>query len=476
MNSVVQQRARMVVAAWFVVLLVGGSQRAFAQERAGDGLGIDPLAAVRLRASTEPARPYVHQAFTLRLEIEVDADFARDHLAPPSARRLDVPFLVWTQRERGGAAGIELLTARPGPEATLSIAVDGRTGRAALARAGAVMRYALDLRLRATRTDARLAPRVELVWAERFETDLFGGRRPIGPQRASIAADWEGLDLRELPSAGAPPGFEGLVGAFELTAVSHAPERVRAGDGFEVRVVVRGDAEPERLAERAPRLVRERGYHALGALAEPLADGCAHLFEVVAVPSGAPAELAFELDVFEPDTGYRTLRVELDQPERVDLRIAAGALTDGPAHGEGAGAGAQDVDGRWLWPSAIAAASALLAIAFLLHHRRRRPSADPVRERARDAARAATDPWAGLVAYLAVRPGVPPGTADGAGLQRALVEAGVERDLAARVERGVRAATAARFGGGRAPDGARDLLSELEASEFEFERSPDRAR
>ena len=433
--------------------------------------------AVRARAWTQPSQPFVGQPFTLFVEVEVDDAFARAGLVQPSARALDVPLLVWSgvDAERDDLVALDRVPALDG--ASASIAFDGVTARSRVEVAPGASRDASPLgqtrpvvversttaRAFVARTpDAQFAPLVEFAWARRFETDLFGDRRPVEVERESLALALEDFAVRALPDEGRPPGFDGPVGAFELDAEAVAlPATLREGDAFEVVVVVRGGTDAWRDGGRGPRLVEGRGYHARGVLEEPRDDGRALRFELVAVPTAQEPLLGFRFDAFDPERGYRTLAVDLEQPERIDLALAATRSATRSAAPSTASEDDASALVRWLVP--VGAAFVVFAFALVVR-RRARASVDPSRAAARAAAAGANEPWSALVAYLLVRPGVPPGTVDGSGLATALERAGLDAELAQRVEAGVRAFTATRFGGDAPPAGAKALLDEVEGA------------
>lgn len=474
-------------------LAAGGSQ-----DTASTGSGRADVEAsvddhLRLVPSLDPAVPFVLEPFTLRLELLVERAFLDERVIAPSLRALDVPALLWTglgdgagssggsndvlNRDPSGSGIVRLPAA--GHDARLSVALDGVTG---LARRdpdreidGALWAvFAVELQLRADRPDAlaALAPRAQLATAEQFRTDLFGERLPLDRRDLEVRADadWR-PELRALPTQGAPAGFEGVVGEFELDVADVRPMEVAVNDAFEVDLHVRGERNLDLVRVSPPRSGADPSYHLLGVRARALPQVLEFTYEFVALGSGSASGPRFELDVFEPGVGYRTLAVTAKapsvladtggDPDRSVSTASSGLAEARDAHSsetEEAGASTH-VD-----PARIALLAAVLAIFvgggawLVLRTRSRRAAGDPLAAEAEALARAASGPWRALGAFVRTRLALPAAAEQGDGVAAALVGAGVAAQLAQRVEVGLTTATAARFSQAPLPTGGGDLL------------------
>ncbi|QDU85055.1 hypothetical protein Pla163_21800 [Planctomycetes bacterium Pla163] len=433
---------------------------------------------VRLLASLDPAEPFVFEPFTLRLELLVERSFLDERVIAPSLRVLDVPALVWTGVGDavgldGRADGGELVRLpSESDEARLSIALDGVTASARRdadreldGATWAVFAVELELRADGPAALADLAPRAELAVADHFRTDLFGERVPLDRRAVLVRADaaWRPL-LRPLPTDGAPLGFEGVVGAFELEGGDVRPGEVEVDAKFEVGLRVVGERNLDLVRRAPPRPVDDTDVHFLGVRARTESDALELTYEFVAVAAGPRRPLEFELDLFEPGAGYRTLAASVQMPVVLPGPNGAGGAdvpgardAEVPAEHHGSEPAGDD-DG----PFALLAVAAfgLLVVAGVLvaRARSRRTPVDPRVLAADEAARAANGAWPALGAYVRTRLDLPAAAEQGHGVALALVGAGVEVELAQRVEDGLGAATAARFSGARVPDGGEALL------------------
>jgi hypothetical protein len=71
-----------------------------------------------------------------------------------------------------------------------------------------------------------------------FSDRFFGGRRGAA-QRYVVPSNALAINVKDLPQAGKPPGFSGLVGAFKLVADA-SPKDVSVGDPITLRIVLTG--------------------------------------------------------------------------------------------------------------------------------------------------------------------------------------------------------------------------------------------
>jgi hypothetical protein len=437
---------------------------------------------VRLLVSSDPPSPFLSEPFTLRLELLVERSFLDERVIAPSLRVLDVPALLWTGladgTDRDGRAADDGLVRLPNEndDARLSIALDGVT---ALARreadrelGGATWAaFVVEMDFRAGDIDAlaQLAPRAELATSDHFRTDLFGERVPLDRRAVLVraAGEWRPT-LRPLPKDGAPPGFEGVVGAFELEGGAVRPGEVEVDATFEVDLRVVGARSLDLVRRAPPRPVDDPNVHLLGVRERTQSAALELTYEFVAVAAGPARPLRFELDLFEPGVGYRTLEASVRMPTVLAGPDGAGGTSAfderaAAASGDGHDAGTAEDDDVRLALIAAAAAAALLVLGGLLvrRERSRRSAVDPRVLAAEEAARAASGAWPALGVYVRTRLDLPAAAEQGRGVAVALVGAGVEAELARRVEDGLGAATAARFSGAPAPAGGDALLDEL---------------
>ena len=71
-----------------------------------------------------------------------------------------------------------------------------------------------------------------------FSDRFFGGRRGAA-QRYVVPSNTLTLNVKDLPTAGRPPGFSGLVGVFKMVAEA-SPKDVSVGDPITLRIVLTG--------------------------------------------------------------------------------------------------------------------------------------------------------------------------------------------------------------------------------------------
>lgn len=433
---------------------------------AEDGLPPEALVQVAIEGPAGPV--YVHQPFTLTLRVQVDEEGFDRHVVPLFRRAMDVPIQVLASaleprdglRLLGGAEAAEA----PGPTFALGdrvVAAD-RVGHATTPEGR--RRTVLELRRSfvADRAGAYTfpAPSVRLAYAERVERDFLGNRIATTSRPVVVEGAPTELEVRALPEAGRPPGFVDAVGAFEVDArrLEAAPPTVR------LRLAIRGRGNLADLTP--PPLDGLEGFRLLG-LRDETRNGertlTADLVETGETATEIPpVPFAF----FDPYATPPTFRVVETPP----LPLAAGPeLPPEPK------ANAVPEFERF-GPAVALALLILVVVLFFLLWRGRAPEAPrSTLEPAIDAARlrgareamqqALEDPGRDLetvwVELLAAWLGVPPPAVIDAELAARLEDAGLDSEVARRVERSVVALVASRYGG-TAAEGTRAEVAALQ--------------
>ncbi|MEM1116469.1 MAG: BatD family protein, partial [Bacteroidota bacterium] len=194
----------------------------------------------------------------------------------------------------------------------------------------------------------------ELELAEmRFDVDLLRtttrgfGADPFAPffspfssryDEEEVTAPAATITVRPLPD-GAPPGFGGAVGQFELETVVDE-RQVEAGEAVEVRATISGTGNTATL--RAPQIEPPRGVDAYAPradrevfrTAEPLRGVAVFAYTLVPQGGGVFEVPAAPWSYFDPADGqYKTLRTEAVEITALgpSLAEAAAADPDGPA-------------------------------------------------------------------------------------------------------------------------------------------------
>lgn len=321
-----------------------------------------------------PAAPvYVQQRVPLVVRIGYDAAFCREFAIPLFQQRLDQPFLVvlpWQQAREDRA-----VTLREGPADGVRVAVGDRVQRFAPAgeRTQDGRRYTL-LELRAdwlplAGGEQPIEP-VELryAFASRFEDHLLRGRQPLDRQDAEVRSARRVLQVRELPAAGRPAGFQGAVGEFTVVARASAAA-VPLGGTFTLEVEVAGPGNLDRMPPLPwPELP---GFIVQGLVEQRTPAARLGRFDVLAVREGAMAVPPVPFVFFAPvDGAYRTVQTA-PVPLRVDPAVAAlpprvAALIEADAARRAAAAALP-----W-WYYAIGGAVAVALVALVARHLARR--------------------------------------------------------------------------------------------------------
>lgn len=229
--------------------------------------------------------------------------------------------------------------------------------------------------LRAGRHALRVAVPVRLRWREAATMDRVDGRPSrvsavLAPllsglgrmRRARVApSQVRELEIVEPPAEGRPADHAGAVGRFDLEAEVE-PARVRVGEPFTLRLVVRGEGAFERVSHRLiARDERVRAYPVRARFEGRRGDGRvgAKTFEQLLVPL-EPGRLALDpltFSFFDPASGYVTrtseaLLVEVDPaPTRSYADLASAARPRPPLRarrGPTASLAPPVPDPRWL--------------------------------------------------------------------------------------------------------------------------------
>lgn len=271
-----------------------------------------------------PATPvYVQQRVPLVVRVGYDAAFCREFAIPLFQQRLDQPFLIvlpWLQGREDRAVAL-----REGPPDGVRIAVGDRVQRFAPAgeRTQDGRRYTL-LELRAdwlplAAGEQAIEP-IELryAFASRFEEHLLRGRQPLDRQDAEVRSALRVLQVRELPAAGRPAGFQGAVGEFTVVARASVAA-VPVGGTFTLELEIAGAGNLDRVPPLPwPELP---GFVVQGLVEQRTPAARIGRFDVLAVREGATAVPPVPFVFFAPaDGAYRTV-----QTAPVPLRVDAAA-------------------------------------------------------------------------------------------------------------------------------------------------------
>ena len=166
----------------------------------------------------------------------------------------------------------------------------------------------------------RVQRRTRSLFDDFFSRDLFGSNEPL-----SLESNPVKLEILPLPEENRPPGFDGAVGQFSISARIKT-EASRANQAFALRVKIEGEGNIQHLAEPKfklpesfevypPEIEQEVRYGALGLSGQKT-------YEYVAIPRRAgsfPLE-PLEISYFDPrDLTYKTAR-----SEPLTLEIAPG--------------------------------------------------------------------------------------------------------------------------------------------------------
>ncbi len=404
-----------------------------------------------------PDRAYVQQRLPFTLRIGVDAAWTASMAVPLFQQRLDQPFLVelpWLlAAEERAVEGV------PPPAGS-------RTQRVALGDRVVPFTVAAPVERDGTRYDvlewrgswlplapgtAVLAPVVvRYAYATRFEQDFVRGRVPVDRQEATVATAASALIVVAWPP-GAPPGFTGAVGSYEvLGSPSPGPLVVGATCRMELRVAGVGNL--DRIAVPPPPALA--GWLVEGVRAGPVAPASrTFTFDLVPLVAGAQAWPALPFVSFEP-TAQRYVTVAsaalpctvAPAAPELPLRPHVQAAIDRWSASERAAAAWP----LWRYALGLAALAGVASLGWWWLQRRRRHAAVVAALQQLEQAPAA-GPAAVLAAFdrvLASALGLPAWPSDGASR---LLAAGHAAAVVANVTALRARLDAARFGGASVP-------------------------
>lgn len=464
-----------------------------------------------LRAST--VRAHVGEAIDVSVRLRIEPRLWREQLIQLFRQQTDLAVRVATPWAKA-IDGFEALAPLPAPAgvptATATAIVDGVVARVRRlddeTRDGVTLAcFALSCRLVGRRAGFFTLPAAELrfSWAARFVEDFIGERVPEGRQDVTVTSDPLRLEVVELPDAGRPANFTGVVGDVAVTATIDGPASVRVGDALVLRMVVGGTGD---LAPfRAPTLAGLPGFVVRGVREESEPGRRSALYELVAARAGTQTLPRLEVACFVP------ARARYEIAASALLVVEVAPMADGTTTLPGfvAPNDASEAGPRATQPTAAPAAAGLLpgvdvpfgalpvarassreprpdfavpptpglpaivawlaapwllfVLACVVRHRARTRPQRLVERRRRAALRtfgralatAGSDRQRALVAFLAQALRCPEAAVVGPGLPQRLCGVGVEPGLATRVDALLDALDAPRFGGTQeAPDDA----------------------
>lgn len=422
------------------------------------------VALAQERAFVEATAPkdayYVGEQVRLTLRFGYDREFFRTNAVPLFAREMEVPVQV--QARLPGQPAPWPGTRYTGPRFALNDGVARSTSATEETRDGrvfAVLQLENDYTPREPGHVTIEAPALRYAYATVFEEDFVSGRVAKDPKQEVVTGEALTLRVLPLPEGGRPPGFEGAVGRFTVSAKASRTS-LTEGETLRLSFAIRGDGNA-----RTPEL-HLAGFHLLGTIRQlhsasyDLRPLSADVKEIPAIP--------FAFFDPGPPAGYRVVHTD---PIPLEVRKRAAPEPPSlppPQPRDSAPATAIVV------VAVVVALAAVTALALLMRSRRRGalpPDPDTIRvQAALDALRARVgshdhglaDAFAG---FLAACLKCPPAAVIGPDLPARLVERGLTPGLASRAAATLERLVAARYGGGHV--GGEDcaaLLSEIEAS------------
>ncbi len=286
---------------------------------------------------------WVQQRLELVLRIGYDATFFAEQGIALFQQRLDLPFQVlvpWLQAREDRAVQL-----REGAVEGPKVAVGDRVLRWTLM--GVQPRQGRNYTVIELRCDwlplgagESVIEPVELkyAFATRFEEHFLRGRQPLDREDAVVASPTQRLRVRDLPTAGRPPGFAGAVGDFAVEAAASVAS-VRVGGTFMLEVTIRGAGNLERLPPlpwpKLPGFVVQ-GLVEAGRNATGVVDARRFQFDVLAVRAEVHEVPPISFAFFAPGAGaYQTVQTSAvpllvepavePLPPRVQQLVAADA-------------------------------------------------------------------------------------------------------------------------------------------------------
>lgn len=490
-------------------------------------------AAIEVRC--DAVRAVVGQTVEVAVVVRIEQRLWREQLIQLFRQQTDLAARIATPWQ-GGVDGFESLGAAgvPAASASATAVVDGSVARLRRledeVRDGATFaKFELVQRLVCRRAGALRIGGAELqfAWAPRFVEDLLGERVPEGREDVVRRSEPVSLDVGDLPSAGRPANFSGLIGEFVLKVELENGTIVRVGDAVMLRFTVAGEQDLRPFVAHA--LEGLEGFVVRGMREESEPGRRVVVHELVAARAGTQVVPRLELSFYSPRTG----RYEVVASERLEVEVTPAA--DGSAalpgidaatspkgdavrRGEpGADAASrpepvpgvdvpfgpvpvprlakpaatpdfapEPVPSAWTAAAWIAAPWVLFAVTWWMR-RMARTAPERARRRMRleafgvlrgQFAQREVDRQRALVAFLAKGLGCVESAVVGPRLVRRLGDVGVDARLAASVDAMLDALAAPRFGGAMAAPGDREVLAlaqEVDAAMRAFERSAKRS-
>lgn len=267
---------------------------------------------VAVELAAERSRVFAGEPFRIVVRIAIDETFLRENVVQPFRRALDLPVRVelpWLGEPGqdvsvGGAVAEgaslvlndELAHARRGEPRT----IDGERFLVFEVARQVVARRPGELRVP--------APRVHVDHATRFRESFLDGRVP--EDRRTVVIDGEALEVRvaELPAMGRPADFSGVVGTVTAEATVDRTA-VEVGESLQLTLLIAGEGNLEAL--QPPGADRFPGFHVIGRIESPSAEGRTFVYELAPVRHVREVP-AIELSFFDPAPPgrYRVARTE----------------------------------------------------------------------------------------------------------------------------------------------------------------------
>ncbi|MDJ0974968.1 MAG: BatD family protein [Planctomycetota bacterium] len=476
-----------------VIVLVGGLLAPLA---AADEDG--PVDRVEVAIETERETRFVGEVCVVSVRLGFDAQWFEEHAVPLFRQEVDLPLhlrVPWLD----GAEGFEALPApqdaaaagRAGARIAVNDALLRLTRLPDKTRGGRTWhRYELTRRYVVGKGEARVleAPVVRFAHATRFEEGFLDERVPLDRREATAQGEPLTLIVMPLPGLGRPASFVDAIGSFQVRAEASASE-VEVGETLRVTVTIEGEGNLERLTP--PAADRFTGFHVYGVIDDKQNPTRTIQYELAPLAADVQGVPAIELAYFDPTppAGYRVATTQpiplavRGEPGPEDVVVPPGPRTF-PSESEDSQPAEPErvpVLAFVLIGGLLVAFLSVLGWAVVLRRRlvaeRHAPAiAREARVRAAQDALTETVESAGtggeqtLRAYLAAELDCPPAALVDPELTGMLLDAGIERQLAARVAAYLDASLALRYGApgqGETPRLDPDLVGEVRAA---FER------
>ena len=292
---------------------------AAARPTCADEEAVEERAFVEVVTSREAA--YVGQDLLLTLRFGYDTAWFSEHAVPLFRREMDVPVDVAAPWVAALDGGTPLAGAATPPASGLvspaRFALNGDAGRATptadATRGGRTFAtFEVEARYRLTTPGAMSvsAPTLRFAYADRFETDLVGGRVAVDRKDAVVRGGVASVRVLPLPEADRPAEFSGAVGRF---TVSGTTDRATVVEGHSLRLVltIAGDGLLDGVPP--PRLDQLEAWHEMGATTiDVLGVSRVVTSELVPTATGVVEIPSVAFAFFDPTPpgAYRVVRTE----------------------------------------------------------------------------------------------------------------------------------------------------------------------